>query len=53
VFTELASSDELDVRFGAFMRGLRPYLLGSGRAVAAEGAVSEPGNRASTPPEQE
>ena len=53
VFTELASSDEHDARFGAFMRALRPYLLGSGGALASEGAVGEPGNRASTPPEQE
>lgn len=27
VYTELASSDETDLRFGAFMRALRPYLL--------------------------
>ncbi|HEY0381734.1 MAG TPA: serine hydrolase [Candidatus Elarobacter sp.] len=47
VYTELASSDEHDARFGAFMRALRPYLL------ASEGAVEEPGNRASTTPEQE
>jgi beta-lactamase class A len=47
VFTELASSDEHDARFGAFMRALRPYL------VASEGAVAGPGNRASTTPEQE
>lgn len=47
VYTELASSDEHDARFGAFMRALRPYL------VASEGAVGEPGNRASTTPEQE
>ncbi|HEY6237265.1 MAG TPA: serine hydrolase [Candidatus Elarobacter sp.] len=53
VFTELASSDEHDARFGAFMRALRPYLLGPGRALASEGAVGEPGNRASTTPEQE
>jgi len=47
VYTELQSSDEHDARFGAFMRALRPYLL------ASEGAVGEPGNRATTPPEQE
>ncbi len=47
VYTELPSSDEHDARFGAFMRALRPYLL------ASEGALDEPGNRASTPPEQE
>jgi len=47
VFTELASSDEHDARFGAFMRALRPYL------AASEGALREPGNRASTTPEQE
>jgi beta-lactamase class A len=47
VFTELESSDEHDARFGAFMRALRPRLL------AAEGALAEPGNRASTPPHQE
>jgi beta-lactamase class A len=47
VYTELASSDAHDARFGAFMRALRPYLLGS------EGALAEPGNRASTPPVQE
>ncbi len=29
VYTELESSDEHDARFGAFMRALRPYLLGS------------------------
>ncbi|HEV2739622.1 MAG TPA: serine hydrolase [Candidatus Elarobacter sp.] len=33
-FTELASSDEHDARFGTFMRALRPYLLGSGGAPA-------------------
>ncbi len=59
VFTELASSDEHDARFGAFMRALRPYLLGSrgalgfGGALGSEGALGEPGNGASTPPEQE
>ena len=47
VYTELPSSDEHDARFGAFMRALRPYLL------APEGAVGGPGNRATTPPEQE
>jgi beta-lactamase class A len=47
VYTELPSSDEHDARFGAFMRALRPFLL------ASEGAVGEPGNRATTPPEQE
>ena len=47
VYTELPSSDEHDARFGAFMRALRPYLL------ASEGALGEPGNRATTPPEQE
>jgi beta-lactamase class A len=53
VFTDVASSDEHDARFGAFMRALRPYLLGSARALVSEGAVGEPGNRASTTPEQE
>jgi beta-lactamase class A len=47
VYTELPSSDEHDARFGAFMHALRPALL------ASEGAVGEPGNRATTPPEQE
>jgi len=47
VYTELPSSDEHDARFGAFMRALRPYLL------ASEGALGEPGNRATTPPQQE
>lgn len=31
VYTELESSDVNDVRFGAFMRSLRPHLLGAGR----------------------
>jgi beta-lactamase class A len=53
VYTELASSDEHDARFGAFMRALRPHLLGFRGAVASEGALAEPGNRASTPPDQE
>jgi len=53
VYTDSASSEEHDARFGAFMRALRPYLLGSQRALASEGAVAEPGNRASTTPEQE
>ncbi len=30
VYTELPSSDAHDLRFGAFMRRLRPYLLASG-----------------------
>jgi beta-lactamase class A len=47
VYTELPSSDEHDARFAEFMRALRPSLL------APEGAVAEPGNGASTPPEQE
>jgi beta-lactamase class A len=47
VYTEVPSSDEHDARFGAFMRALRPYLL------ASEGALGEPGNRATTPPQQE
>ncbi|HWT07275.1 MAG TPA: serine hydrolase [Xanthomonadales bacterium] len=47
VYTELPSSDEHDARFAAFMRALRPSLL------VSEGAVGEPGNRATTPPEQE
>ncbi len=53
VYTELESSDEHDARFGAFMRALRPHLFGSDEALASEGAVAEPGNRASTLPEQE
>ncbi len=53
VFTELASSDEHDARFGAFMRALRPHLLAFDGATGAEGALAEPGNRASTTPEQE
>jgi beta-lactamase class A len=53
VFTELASSDEHDARFGAFMRALRPYVLAFDGATGAEGALAEPGNRASTTPEQE
>ena len=27
VYTQLASSDEADARFGEFMRALRPFLL--------------------------
>ena len=53
VYTELPSSDEHDARFGAFMRALRPYVLASDGALGSEGALGEPGNRASTPPEQE
>jgi len=47
VYTDAPSSDQHDARFGAFMRALRPYLL------ASEGALGEPGNRATNPPEQE
>jgi beta-lactamase class A len=53
VFTELASSDAHDARFGAFMRALRPHLVAFERAPGSEGALAEPGNRASTTPEQE
>ena len=53
VYTELPSSDEHDARFGAFMRALRPFLLASEGALGPEGALGEPGNRASTPPQQE
>lgn len=53
VYTELPSSDEHDARFGAFMRALRPYVLASGGALGPEGALGEPGNRATTPPQQE
>jgi beta-lactamase class A len=53
VYTDVPSSDEHDARFGAFMRALRPYLLGSARALGSEGALGEPGNRATTPPQQE
>jgi beta-lactamase class A len=53
VYTESPSSDEHDARFGAFMRALRPFLLASDGALGSEGALDEPGNRATTPPEQE
>jgi beta-lactamase class A len=43
VYTELPSSDEVDLRFGAFMRALRAQL------VPSEGATREPANAASKP----
>jgi beta-lactamase class A len=43
VYTEQPSSDDVDVRFGAFMRALRPHL------AASEGAIREPANAASNP----
>jgi beta-lactamase class A len=43
VYTDLPSSDDLDLRFGAFMRALRPHL------VTPEGATREPANAPSNP----
>ena len=43
VYTGLASSDDVDAHFGAFMRALRPRL------VPSEGALREPAKAASKP----
>jgi beta-lactamase class A len=47
VYTELPSSEEHDLRFGAFMRALRPHL----RAAARGDAVGEAANRAPSSPD--
>jgi beta-lactamase class A len=45
VYTELPSSEENDLRFGAFMRALRPYL----HAAGPGDAVGDPANGAPIP----
>lgn len=40
VYTELPSSEENDLRFGAFMRALRPYLRAAGPGDAVGGAAN-------------
>ena len=52
VYTGLPSSDEHDARFGAFMRALRPYLLGSASARLRRSAPGA-GEPRLNPPEQE
>jgi beta-lactamase class A len=47
VYTDLPSSDENDVRFGAFMRALRPYL----GAAARGDAECQPANGEPTSPD--
>ena len=47
VYTELPSSEENDLRFGAFMRLLRPHLL----AARPGDAVGGPANGAPIPPD--
>jgi beta-lactamase class A len=50
VCTDLPSSDEVDLRFGAFMRALRPHLAGAASpSKDGGGATREPANAPLTP----